>query len=158
MDKKTFEMVADSFSYGLYVIGTSNGTSVVTIIANWVTQVSFRPPLFAASIETESNIKNHIERSGYFTINIVPSQHKELARAFLKPQVPVGNAINGKEFSLSPSGSPFLKDALTAVECKVLNSVVAGDHTIFVGEALEAVAMKEGDALTLKEMGWRYYR
>jgi flavin reductase (DIM6/NTAB) family NADH-FMN oxidoreductase RutF len=158
MDKKIFEKVAHSFSYGLYVIGSASETSVATIIANWVTQVSFGPPLFAASIETESTMNNHIKRSKFYTINILSSENKELARALLKPSVPVGNTINGKEFSLSPGGGPYLKDALAAVECQVISSIVAGDHTIFVGEVVDAIALKEGDPLTLKEIGWRYYR
>jgi hypothetical protein len=32
------------------------------------------------------------------------------------------------------------------------------DHSILVSEAVEAVALIEVDPLTLREMGWRYYR
>ena len=39
------------FTYGLYVIGVSDGSDANVFTANWLTQVSFEPPLLALSVE-----------------------------------------------------------------------------------------------------------
>jgi flavin reductase (DIM6/NTAB) family NADH-FMN oxidoreductase RutF len=150
--------VLKALHYGLYVVGSTNGERVTTIVANWVTQVSFHPPLVLASIECESRILDYIKLSNVFSVNLLPTGSKQLAKAFIKPGVPEGESINGREFLLSGNGSPFLKDALASISCNVVQSIEAGDHTLFIGEAIEAVLRGTGDTLTLKETGWQYSR
>ncbi len=150
--------VLKTLHYGLYVVGSTNGEQVTTIVANWVTQVSFHPPLLLAAIERDSRILDHITQSNVFSINLLPSGSKQLAKAFIKPGVAQGESINGREFLLAENGSPFLKDALASISCNVVQSIEAGDHTLFIGEAIEAVLRGSGDTLTLKETGWQYSR
>ena len=42
------------------------------------------------------------------------------------------------------------------LECRVAGELPAGDHTVFVGEIVEAGALREGEALTMRETGFRY--
>jgi flavin reductase (DIM6/NTAB) family NADH-FMN oxidoreductase RutF len=53
-----------------------------------------------------------------------------------------------KEASLTPSPAkkvkpPIIKECVAHVECKLHSQFAAGDHTIFVGEIVEAYANKE---------------
>ena len=156
MDEKSTERALQAIPYGLYVLGSLKGKTVATIVANWITQVSFRPPLIAVAIEDDSKMRLYVERSHFFSINILPAGGTETAKFFVKPVEPVANKINGKEFFLSSNGLPFLKDAVASLECRVVSTHSAGDHVIFVGEVTDSVAIVEGDALTLKETGWKY--
>jgi flavin reductase (DIM6/NTAB) family NADH-FMN oxidoreductase RutF len=68
----------------------------------------------------------------------------------------VDNKFGDAEFTLSPNGLPVLKDALAWFECRLRESVKLGDHTIFVGEVVEAGVQREGEPLTLAETGFKY--
>src|SRR5438552_829037 len=54
------------------------------------------------------------------------------------------------------NGCPILEDALGYLECRVAGELPAGDHTVFVGEIVEAGVLREGEALTMRETGFRY--
>jgi len=144
--------------YGLYIVGSVNGDRVAAIVANWVVQVSFHPQLVAVSVEQDSQMRRHIDSSGVFSVNILPAGGKELAQVFLKSNEPVVNQIQGREFSRALHGSPFLREALACVECRVVQRVEAGDHILFVGEVVDAITHREGEALTLRETGWSYQK
>ena len=70
---------------------------------------------------------------------------------------PEGNKLGGAEFEPSPGGLPVLKDGIAWFECELRETVAIGDHTIFVGEVVEA-GVSKGDAepLTLAETGFKY--
>ena len=54
------------------------------------------------------------------------------------------------------TGSPLLDTALGWVECKIVSSMPAGDHVLFVAEVVEVGLNREGAPLTLKEAGFKY--
>lgn len=158
MDKSTRNKVLSKIPYGLYIVGTKAKEGLAAIIANWVGQVSFDPPLVSISIEHDSDMKSYIEESKYFSVNMLTAGSTHLARAFLKKSRPVATNVNGQEITLAKNGSPFLKDAIASLECKVVNSVRVGDHVMFVGEVIDGRWHSDEQILTLKETGWKYNR
>lgn len=42
--------------------------------------------------------------------------------------------LHGVPYGQSSGGSPVLLDCLAYLDCKVLDSAHAGDHTVFIGE------------------------
>jgi flavin reductase (DIM6/NTAB) family NADH-FMN oxidoreductase RutF len=147
------------FPYGLYVVGSSRNGHPLLILVNWLTQVSFAPPLIAVSIELNSKMHQFISTSGYFTVNVLPAGHTELARAFLKNQdVVSGGLIGGREFTATRHGAPVIAEASASLECHVKHSYEAGDHTLFVGEVIWSVVNIETTGMTLKESGLSYRR
>ena len=158
MNLKTQIRALRAVPYGLYVVGSNTGGIVSTIVANWLTQVSFDPLQIAIAIEKDSTMRQQIEQSSVFSVNMLPAGGKDVAKSFLKASVPAGGAINGREYTLSKGGTPFLNDAHISIECTVVQTIPTGDHLLFIAEVTDAVVRQEGDTLTLKETGWRYSR
>ncbi|HEY0127567.1 MAG TPA: flavin reductase family protein, partial [Rubrobacteraceae bacterium] len=52
--------------------------------------------------------------------------------------------LQGVPYGLSPSGSPFLLDCLAYLDCRVMDTVRAGDHTVIVGEVTAGETLDEG--------------
>jgi flavin reductase (DIM6/NTAB) family NADH-FMN oxidoreductase RutF len=143
--------------YGLYVVGSLNEGNQATIVANWVTQVSFHPPCVAIAVEMDSKMKEYIEASALFCVNILPAGSTTFAKSFLKGAEAKGNLVAGKEFTPALRGTPFLSGAAAAFECVVTSKVPVGDHIVFIGEVVDAVVQQERtDILTLRETGWKY--
>jgi len=159
LDKVTAKKVLQRIPYGLYVVGSLHDRIPATMVANWVTQVSFAPPWVAIAVEHDSKMREYIERSGVFCVNILPSGATKTAKAFLKSPEAQEGTIGGRAFESGVSGTPFLLDATASFECKVMHTVPVPDHVVFIGEVIDAVLRKEGSgALTLGETGWRYSR
>jgi 3-hydroxy-9,10-secoandrosta-1,3,5(10)-triene-9,17-dione monooxygenase reductase component len=158
MDRGAARQVLSRIPYGIYVVGAREAGRPVTMIATWMTQVSFFPQLIALSVERDAHMRNCIAGSGYFSLNLLPAGSKGLAAAFLKPVESKGTTVGGHEYIEAPNGSPFLREASACIECRVTQRIPAGDHEIIVGEVVEARREKEGEVLTMRETGWNYQK
>ena len=71
--------------------------------------------------------------------------------------------MNGESYYTGLSGSPILKSTPASIECKLAEVLDVGDHSIFVGEIINAEVrhIPEGrpdsDTLTLKDLGDKIY-
>lgn len=155
--KAVFAKALQRIPYGLYVVGSLREAVPATMIANWVSQVSFHPPCVAIAVESASKMRGYIEASKIFCVNILPAGSTVTAKAFLKSPEAVEATIAGQRFTRGKHGTPFLAGASASIECRVLTSVAIGDHVLFVGEVVDAAVRQEGEeVLTLRETGWKY--
>jgi flavin reductase (DIM6/NTAB) family NADH-FMN oxidoreductase RutF len=146
--------------YGIYVL-TAEGSdgSVAAATVNWVTQASFSPPLVAIGVKTDSGAHAIIKDTKVFALNVLGKGQQGLAFNFFKSHERDGDSIGGEPFTKSPAGAPVLNKAPAWVECKLVDTIERGDHSIFVGEVTEAGVAKqpEGRAddatLWMRELG-----
>src|SRR4051812_48288184 len=140
MDNDAKKTALRMIPYGLFVItaqGKSGAPSAATI--NWVTQASFAPPLLAVGVKADSHTHAHIEESKEFVLNVIAKGDSALAYNFFKPANVEGNKIGGEAFTPGTTvKAPVLDKAPAHVECRVIEAVKKGDHTLFVAEVVEA--------------------
>lgn len=158
MDRPTLKDVLGQIPYGIIVMGGVSGSSIYTMVATWVTQVSFSPPLVAVALEEGSKMKGLVESNGIFSLNLLPDGGTAIARDFLRFSGVEGSLVNGHRFTLAPGGTPYLVEAIGSMECRVSSTLKTGDHTIVVGEIVDVVFRGGEGALTLRETGWKYQR
>jgi flavin reductase (DIM6/NTAB) family NADH-FMN oxidoreductase RutF len=150
--------------YGLYVL-TAEGKdgSVAAATINWVTQASFAPPLVALGVKTDSGAHAIIKDTKVFALNILGKGQQGMAFNFFKSHEREGDSIGGEPFEKSPGGVPILRQTPAWVECRLVDTVERGDHSIFVGEVTEAGVHQEPEGradeatLWLKELGEKVY-
>ena len=58
--------------------------------------------------------------------------------------------------SFADNGCPVLDEALGFVACEVESSTPAGDSTVYIARVTEAVSVREGEPLTMREAGFRH--
>lgn len=123
-----------SFVTGVTVVSATDGGDVHGMTANSVTSVSLEPPIILVCVDHRAKCLNLIEQSGYFGINILRDDQVDVSRLFANQRIE-----NTPEFTFRNSevGAPLLNDALVNLNCKVVQSVVSGDHTVFFGEVIE---------------------
>src|SRR5437763_10311556 len=112
MDVNLKEQVLRTFTYGLYAVGCANEGEVNIFTANWLTQVSFDPPLIAVSVENASKSLPMILRSRKFTVNVLRSGDRELAGKLGKSAIQHPEKLSGIEYDLGANGCPILREAL----------------------------------------------
>ena len=156
MDEALKKQVLRMFTYGLYAVSAAEGSEVNAFTANWLSQVSFEPPLIAVSVENDSKSLGMIERSQVFAVNIFESGQRELAGALGKTALKFPDKLKGLRYDLGETGCPLLHDALGWVECRVTATAPAGDSTLVIGEVVNVGLRREGLPLTMKEAGFRH--
>jgi flavin reductase (DIM6/NTAB) family NADH-FMN oxidoreductase RutF len=137
---------------GLYVLGTRAGDRRNGMTLNWATQVSFDPKLVAVSVEKTAFSHELLAEGGVFALSIVDREDRAIVRKFTKPVEVDAEArtLNGFVFHDGKSGAPVLDQAAAYVDCVVRQQVDAGDHTLFLGEVVDAGFQKPEDTGVLR--------
>ena len=156
LDPLAKKTVLRLFTYGLYAIGVAHGADRNLFTANWLTQVSFDPPLVALSVENDSHSIGLLRASGVFAVSIFSHEDREQAGALGKRWKLRPTKIEDALHHPGVTGCPILDSALGAVECRVIQSLPAGDSTLFLGEVIHAETQHEGTPLTMAEAGFRH--
>jgi flavin reductase (DIM6/NTAB) family NADH-FMN oxidoreductase RutF len=121
---------------GIYILTTSYKNTVNGMIASWVTQVSFSPVLILVAIHPNRYTHELISKSKCFTLNIISVNHKELVSTFKIKDIQ--KRFSGIRWRPGKNGSPVLEDAIAYLECNLKEVYTPGNHTLFIGELLEA--------------------
>ena len=156
MDPNLKKQVLRTFTYGLYAVSSADEGEVNVFTANWLTQVSFDPPLLAVSVENISKSLPMILRSRKFTVNVLRSGDRELAGKLGKSAVQHPDKLANIKFHLGPNGCPILEDALAWVSCEIRHTAGAGDSTMIIAEVIDVGMLGEGQPLTMAEAGFRH--
>ena len=145
--------------YGMYVLTTKSNSSdeVDAATVNWVTQTSFNPPLVAVGVKSDSKTHQFVKDTNVFAVNVISGEQINTAFTFFKTQEREGDSIGGEQFELGAgTGCPLLLNAPAWWECKVVGEVAIGDHTLFVGEVVEAGVRREENAILMRDHNLNY--
>ncbi|SVC83326.1 uncharacterized protein METZ01_LOCUS336180 [marine metagenome] len=140
MDTAKKKTVLRMIPYGLYILTTETEDRRVTAATvNWVTQASFEPPLVVVGVKADSAGHSLIKESGFFALNVLGKGQNGLAFTFFKPAERDGQTLSGEPFHAGDAtGAPILDNTPAYVECKLVETVEKGDHSVFVGEVVGA--------------------
>ena len=160
MDNEKRKTTLRMIPYALYVLATT-GEKIGTGTINWVSQMSFAPPLVALGVKTDTRNFTNIKDGGALAMSFLASGQGDLAFAFFGDTETDEQAFISKnkryEFEYSPSGAPILIDAPAWVDLKLINIVEAGDHAVVIGEVTDVgLRSSNPEPLTLKELGLNY--
>lgn len=156
MDPQIKKQALRTFTYGLYAVSCADAGEVNAFTANWLSQVSFDPPLVAVSIENNTKSLPMIQRSRAFLINVLRSGDRELAGQLGKSALKQPDKLKSLAYTPGPGGAPILETALAWVACEVKHTIEAGDSTLVVAEVVDAGVLGEGQPLTMNEAGFRH--
>jgi flavin reductase (DIM6/NTAB) family NADH-FMN oxidoreductase RutF len=140
---KMQKIVSKAITHGVYIITARTKEKVNGMTAAWVSQVSFKPLLLMISIASERFTHSLIKESGYFAINTLDEDLQNYAATFGFRSGRKTDKFQGVPFFDASHGSPVLDGALAFFECKVVDTFTAGDHTLFIGEVVEAKLFRE---------------
>src|SRR5690242_16100120 len=87
-----------------------------------------------------------MSRCGVFCVNVLRAEDRELSGLFSGVQKGEGRFRDSQWTRLS-TGSPVLIESLVAFDCKIVNRLVHGTHTVFLGEVEELLIGKKGKPL-----------
>jgi flavin reductase (DIM6/NTAB) family NADH-FMN oxidoreductase RutF len=114
------------------------------LTASAVTSVSLDPPMLLVCLSEASNTRRAVAQAQIFAVNILQEKQSEVARRFASSHP---NKFTGRGVSYGESGLPLLDDMLATIECRVVEVISGGTHSIFLAEVMAAHTV-EGMPLT----------
>lgn len=124
---------------------------------NWVTQISFEPPLIAVAVENDAHSLPMLRESRAFALSVFPAGSRSLAGKLGRSSANVPNKLEGVAHHPGvATGAPILNEATGWVECRITTELPSGDHVLMLAEVVEAGVQSDAETLTLKETGFRY--
>lgn len=136
------------------IVTSQKGSRRDATTVAWVTRVSNDPPLIMISISPKRFIHNLIIESKEFNIAVLGDECEDMAMfCGTKSAYDIDKLMEGDIELLKPSliSAPLIKNALTNLECRLVESFGAGDHTVLIGEVVKSHILKEGKPLVVTD-------
>ena len=123
-------------TYGIYVLTTRFQDTINGMIASWVSQVSYDPPMILAAIHPNRYSHELLQKSGHFVLHSIARDQKELLSRFKGPD-PL-KKFSSLNWSEGVAGCPVLEECIGFMECRIAQQLTPGNHTLFIGEVVHA--------------------
>jgi flavin reductase (DIM6/NTAB) family NADH-FMN oxidoreductase RutF/rubredoxin len=144
------------FTYGMYIVSSSNGGSKNGYVSNTVFQVTSEPPQLAVSCHKNNLTTEYIRKSRKFAVSVLQQNADSALIALFgyrsgrdEKKFESTQHISGK------TGIPIVtQDTLAWFECEVENEFDLGSHILFTGKVIDCNLLDE----TSKPMTYAWYR
>jgi len=153
MEKKWLSAFG-KMTYGIYVLTTAVEETINGMIASWVSQVSYEPPLISVAVHPNRYSHLLIGQSKCFALHVVAKERTELLKRFKSPD-PLAK-YSGIEWSKGKTGSPIIKDCIAWFECVVVAAIEPGNHTVFIGKVIDAKMVSDKSVMSTADYDGAY--
>ncbi len=143
-------------TYGLYVVTARDEQRYAAGTVTWLSQCSLQPPLVMCGVQRKSALHRAITDSKAFAVHVVGRSQKKLATTFFKTATWQDDRLSGYQFRIGKTGAPLLAEAAAWFECRVIDVVTHGDHTVFIAQVVEAGTNGDDLPLVLRDAGFSY--
>ena len=155
LDPNLFREAMSRFATGVTVVTACRDGDRFGITASSFASVSIDPPLVLVCISRGLHTHAAIEHSRAFAVNILGIHQLEVGRRFAGLTPEAEDRFRGLSWSVGGTGAPLLDDSLASLDCRLHASHEGGDHTIFVGEVVNARVSGEEPPLLYHNRLWR---
>jgi len=143
-------------SYGIYVLTTKVDGTPFGCIINTAFQITSQPPRIAVSCNRDNYTHDKIMQAEVFALSVLSENcDAGIIRTFGYSSGRDTDKFRQVEAADSKSLAlpQFPENSVAVLECRVVDKLEVGTHTVFVGELVDCDASRP-DAL---EMTYRYY-
>src|SRR5688500_5592846 len=135
IDDAGFKLAMSHFVSGVTVVTTEHEGRLYGLTVASFASLSLHPPLVLVCIEKSVKSHDAIAASGKFGVSILGEGQADISNRFASR---AEDKFAGVDMRAGELGVPLLENALTTLECRVHETLPGGDHSIFVGEVINA--------------------
>ena len=150
IDEARFRQALGYFASGVTVVTTTHEGRNYGLTVSSFSSLSLRPPLVVVCIDQGVSSYSALTQASGFTINILEKGQEHVSRKFGAPEE---EKFSGVAWHPGSLGHPLIEGALASIECRQHALLPGGDHTIFVGEVVEAT-LGDGSPLLYFRRGY----
>ena len=132
------DIVFKALTNGVYIITVNDNGQINGMTTPWVTQLSYEPPLVMVAISPMRKCHEMIANSGTFAVNVLGNDHVELASRFGFTTGHEVDKFEGISTQRTLAANPLIPEAFAYIDCEVVETLSAGDHSLFIGQVVGA--------------------
>ena len=155
MNVDDFKSVMRRWASTVTIITTRADAQIYGLTATAFSSLGISPPTVFVCINGKARTHALVAASGVFCVNFLTPDMKSISDRFAG-RLPDVERFAGLAHHGAVTGAPVLNDALAYLDCKIIDSHVGGDHTIFIGEVL-AGGVQHPDAAPLMYYSGAYH-
>jgi flavin reductase (DIM6/NTAB) family NADH-FMN oxidoreductase RutF len=146
---------------GIYILTArdASGTRSTGMLASWVQQAGFQPPMLTVAIGVDRYIRSWLRETGRFTLNQIASGHKPLVKHFGRGFGPDDPAFDGLKLLADPGidAPPILAEAMAYLIVDVRGELIGQDHAIVLGEVVGGALLTDEEPMVhVRKIGSHY--
>jgi flavin reductase (DIM6/NTAB) family NADH-FMN oxidoreductase RutF len=149
-DAAQFKLGMRSLAGAVSIITSSHDGKLYGMTATAVCSASADPPTVLVCVNRITTTHQAIVDAGVFCVNVLRYEDQELSGLFsgahgadMRGEV----RFRARSWARLATGSPVLQNALVSFDCRVVNKLVHGTHTIFLGGVQQLQIGKKGKPL-----------
>lgn len=132
---------------GVFILTARHGDEQSAMMASWVQQVAFDPPMVSLAIAGQRPIARLIRDSGRFALSVLGQDDGYLMKKYARGVPPGDDAFAEVKTMEVTGGVRVLADALAYLDCRLHRNVdLAADHELFIGIIETGRQLREGPA------------
>tara|TARA_Y100001970_G_C14057898_1_gene762597 strand:+ start:496 stop:957 length:462 start_codon:yes stop_codon:yes gene_type:complete len=129
---KNYKKTLSKFTTGITVVCSQTNDKIIGKTINSFNSLSLNPPLVLFSLGNYSTNFKVFYNSNYLSINILSSKQKDISNIFSQK-----NPDPKKIDFIYEKNIAFIKGCIAHLECKIIDKIKKGDHTIFICKVLK---------------------
>jgi flavin reductase (DIM6/NTAB) family NADH-FMN oxidoreductase RutF len=143
-----FRKALGQFPTGVTVVTVEREPGLVHgMTANSFTSVSLHPMLIAICVDQRAKMLPLLQKKKRFGVSVLKDTQEAISEYFAKrEQSAEAEQRLAIRYHWTPGGIPVLEGAILHLTCNLVDSHIAGDHTVFIGE-VETAAVHDGEPL-----------
>jgi 4-nitrophenol 2-monooxygenase / 4-nitrocatechol 4-monooxygenase, reductase component len=134
LSSEEFRDIIGRFASGVTVITAQYEARLFGTTASAVSSLSLDPPMLLVCLNKSSSTGQAIAAARQFAVNILGEDQADAAMQFAGK----GDKFAGARVARGVMGEPLLEDALANLECRVVEEVTGGTHSVFLAEVEHA--------------------
>lgn len=150
IDEYRFRQALGHFATGVAVVTAEYQGVLYGMTVSSFTSLSLKPPLILICVDKTVNTHLAISESGRFAANVLERKQEHLSRRFATHEE---DKFVGVAWHIGQFGLPVLEGVLAVIECRICDTFPGGDHSIFVGEVMDA-EISQGSPLLYYRRGY----
>jgi len=111
------------------------------------TSLSLEPPLICFNVGKESQMHSFISKANHFAVHIPHREQEGLCNLFAKSDMENNEQFAKVNYELHDLGMPLIGNVCSILICKSFSLVEAGDHSLVIGEIIEAEQYRDDPAI-----------
>jgi flavin reductase (DIM6/NTAB) family NADH-FMN oxidoreductase RutF len=129
---------------GVFILTARNGPAETGMLASWVQQCAFQPPLLTVAVRQGREVLDWLGVGQSFILNVLDESQTDMVSHFGRGFKIGEPAFSGLEVQRTDGSAPILSEALAWLRCRVTARHPAGDHELLLAEAIAGAVLSEG--------------
>lgn len=143
---------------GVFILTAHHDGTHAAMMASWVQQISFSPPMISVAVAPDRPIASLIRDSERLAVSVLGVTDTPLMKKYARGIPPGEDPFSGIETLAVTGGVRVLGESLAYLDCRLAKIVETnGDHLIVLATIEAGELLKEGNSFThLRGSGFHY--